>query len=167
MEVGWSTHQARRIVKIGLSYACGMEAQIRDAIESDAEAISPLLLQLMHEPSTAEHVRARLRRLGETGVDRVLVAVAGGQVVGLAGLHVAWMIHLDRPTARLMSLVVDEGCRGRGIGRRLVEASCEQARAWGCDRLELTSRLTRTGAHSFYQSVGFEHTSKRFSMPLR
>lgn len=77
----------------------------------------------MHEPSTVEQIRARLRHLGETGVDRVLVAVAGGQVVGLAGLHVAWMIHLDRPTARLMSLVVDEGCRGRGIGRRLVEAS--------------------------------------------
>ena len=154
-------------MKIGLSYACGMEVLIRDAVESDAEAISPLLVQLMHEPSTAEQVRARLRRLGETGVDRVLVAVAEGRVVGLAGLHVAWMVHLDRPTARLMSLVVDESCRGQGIGRRLVEASCEQARAWGCDRLELTSRLTRTGAHSFYESVGFEHTSKRFSMPLR
>ncbi len=154
-------------MKIGLSYACGMEVLIRDAVESDAEAISPLLVQLMHEPSTAEQVRARLRRLGETGFDRVLVAVAEGRVVGLAGLHVAWMVHLDRPTARLMSLVVDESCRGGGIGRRLVEASCEQAREWGCDRLELTSRLTRTGAHSFYESVGFEHTSKRFSMPLR
>jgi GNAT superfamily N-acetyltransferase len=144
-----------------------MEVQIRDAIESDAEAISPLLCQLMHEPSTAEQIRARLRRLGETGVDRILVAVADGQVAGLAGLHVAWMVHADRPTARLMTLVVDERCRGRGIGRRLVQASCEQARTWGCDRLELTSRLTRTGAHSFYESVGFEHTSKRFSMPLQ
>ena len=143
-----------------------MEVQIRDAIESDAEAISPLLLQLMREPSTAEQIRARLRRLGQTGVDRVLVAVAEGRVVGLAGLHVAWMVHVGRPTARLMSLVVDEGCRGRGIGRCLVEASCGQARAWACDRLELTSRLTRTGGHSFYESVGFEHTSKRFSMRL-
>ena len=89
MKVGWSTHRARQIVKIGLSYACRMEVQIRDAIESDAEAISPLLCQLMREPSTAEQIRARLRRLGETGVDRILVAVADGQVVGLAGLHVA------------------------------------------------------------------------------
>ena len=99
-----------------LSYAYGMEVQIRDAIESDAEAISPLLLQLMREPSTAEQIRARLRRLGQTGVDRVLVAVAEGRVVGLAGLHVAWMVHVGRPTARLMSLVVDEGCRGGGSG---------------------------------------------------
>jgi len=55
-----------------------MEVQIRDAIESDAEAISPLLLQLMREPSTAEQIRARLRRLGQTGVDRVLVPSAEG-----------------------------------------------------------------------------------------
>lgn len=143
-----------------------MEIEIREAIESDAESLSPLLLQLMHEPSTAEQVRARLRRLSETGVDRVLVAVVEGRVVGLAGLHVSWMVHFDRPAARLMSIVVDEGCRGKGIGRRLVEASCELARAAGCDRIELTSRLTRTGAHSFYESVGFEHTSKRFSKRL-
>jgi hypothetical protein len=64
-----------------------MEVQIRDAIESNAEAISPLLLQLMREPSTAEQIRARLRRLGQTGVDRVLVAVAEGRVVGLAGSY--------------------------------------------------------------------------------
>jgi hypothetical protein len=42
----------------------------------------------------------------------------------------------------------------------------EQARNWGCDRIELTSRLERAAAHSFYEAVGFEHTSKRFSMPV-
>ena len=61
---------------------------------------------------------------------------------------------------------VDEDMRGQGIGRCLVEASLELARAWGCDRLELTSRLERSGAHSFYEAVGFSHTSKRFSMPV-
>jgi hypothetical protein len=52
-----------------------MEIEIREALESDAAALSPLMLQLMHEPSTAEKIRARLRRLSETGVDSVLVAV--------------------------------------------------------------------------------------------
>ena len=121
----------------------------------------------MHQPSTPKQVGSRLRRLAGSGSDRVLVAVLEGRIVGLAGVHVAWMVHADNPTARLMSLVVDEGCRGKGIGRRLVEASVEFSRAWGCDRLELTSRLERAGAHSFYEAVGFSHTSKRYSMPVK
>jgi GNAT superfamily N-acetyltransferase len=143
-----------------------MAIEIRDALESDAGAMAPLMEQLMHKPSTPDQIRMRLRNLSVTAADRVVVAVVDGRVVGLAGVHVAWMVHTDSPTARLMSIVVDEACRGQGIGRRLVEASVEQARAWGCDRIELTSRLERSGAHSFYETVGFVHTSKRFSMPV-
>jgi GNAT superfamily N-acetyltransferase len=143
-----------------------MEIEIRDVVEADAEAMAPLMEQLVHRPSTPDQIRARLRRLAGTGVDRVIVAVVGGRVVGVAGVTYAWLLHADAPTARLMTIVVDEKCRGQGIGRRLVEVSIEQARAWGCDRMELTSRLERSGAHSFYEAVGFEHTSKRFSMPI-
>ena len=143
-----------------------MNIEIRDARDGDAEALSPLMEQLMHQPSTPGQIRLRLSRLASTGADRVVVAVLDGRVVGLAGLHLAWMVHTDAPTARLLSLVVDERCRGQGIGRLLVEGAVEQARAWGCDRLELTSRLEREGAHSFYETVGFTHTSKRFSMPV-
>lgn len=119
----------------------------------------------MRRPATPEQIRSRLHRLA--GTDRVLVAVVDGRVVGLAGLDYAWLFHADLPTARLMSIVVDEAFRGRGIGRRLVEAAVEQARAWGCDRLELTSRLERVEAHSFYESVGFTHVSKKFQMPVQ
>ena len=143
-----------------------MEIEIRDALETDAEAVAPLMAQLVHKPVTPDQIRSRLARLAGTGVDRVMVAVADGRVVGLAGLTYAWLFHADAPTARLMSIVVDEACRGQGIGRLLVDASIEQARAWGCDRLELTSRLERAGAHSFYQSVGFAETSKKFQMQL-
>ncbi len=143
-----------------------MPIEIRDAHPADAGEMAPLMLQLMGRPSSPGAIRDRLVRLLATGADRVIVAVAEGRVVGVAGLHVAWMIHADHPTARLMSLVVSEECRGQGIGRSLVHRSCELARAAGCDRMELTSRLERAGAHSFYERVGFEHTSKRFSMPL-
>jgi GNAT superfamily N-acetyltransferase len=143
-----------------------MKVEIRDARGGDAEAMAPLMEQLMAQPSSPDQIRGRLERLSATRADRSFVAVADGRLVGLAAVHMAWMLHVDAPTARLMSIVVDEACRGQGIGRRLVEASIEQARAWGCDRMELTSRLAREGAHSFYETVGFVHTSKRFSMPI-
>jgi len=144
----------------------GVNVQIRDAIVSDAGAIAPLIEQLVRRPTTAEQVAARLRRLETTGGDRVLCAVYDGRVMGVAAVTYAWLLHADAPTARLMTLVVDEAGRGRGIGRRLVEASVDQARAWGCDRLELTSRLERAGAHTFYEAVGFAHTSKKFQMAI-
>jgi GNAT superfamily N-acetyltransferase len=143
-----------------------VNVEIRDADEGDAEALAPLIEQLMHKPQTPERIRIRLRRLATTGVDKVFVAIVDGRVAGVAGVTYAWMLHVDAPTERLMSIVVDEACRGRGIGRRLVEASVEQSRIWGCDRIELTSRLERGAAHSFYEAVGFEHTSKRFSMAV-
>jgi N-acetylglutamate synthase-like GNAT family acetyltransferase len=143
-----------------------MKIEIRDARVGDADEIAPLVAQLMHQPCMPEQIRSRLDRLATTGVDRVLVAALDGRVVGLAGVTYSWMLHTELPTARLMSIVVDETCRGQGIGRQLVEASTEQARAWGCDRLELTSRLERDGAHSFYETVGFKHTSKRFSKQI-
>ena len=113
-----------------------MLVEIRDAHDQDAEALAPLMSQLMHLVATPDQIRARLRRVATTGVDRVFVASVDGLVVGFAGLTHAWLLPADAPTARLMSIVVDERCRGQGIGRRLVEASIEQARAWGCDRLE-------------------------------
>jgi GNAT superfamily N-acetyltransferase len=128
--------------------------------------MAPLMEQLMHKPCTPDQIRSRLGRMATTGVDRVVVAEVDGRVAGFAGVTYAWLFHADAPTARLMSIVVDESCRGHGVGRRLVEASISQARVWGCDRLELTSRLERAHAHAFYETVGFSHVSKKFQMPL-
>jgi GNAT superfamily N-acetyltransferase len=142
-----------------------MAVEIRDASERDAPEIAPILDQLGHGDSTPAQVRMRLTKLAQAG-DRVLVAVFEGRVVGVATVHVASLIHQDLPTARLMALVVDEASRGQGVGRLLVEEACRMARRAGCDRIELTSRLSRTGAHAFYERLGFTHTSKRFSMQL-
>jgi N-acetylglutamate synthase-like GNAT family acetyltransferase len=142
-----------------------MGVLVREARLGDAEAIAPLLAQLDY-PASVQQVRARLARLGLTGNDTVLVAEQDGQVVGVASLHVSWMIHMDRPTGRLMTLVVDETTRGTGIGRALVDECCTRAEAIHCARLELTSRLAREEAHTFYERVGFEHTAKRFTRPI-
>lgn len=47
-----------------------MDIEIRDALAGDAEALSPLMGQLMHQPSTPAQIRLRLQRLAGTGADR-------------------------------------------------------------------------------------------------
>jgi N-acetylglutamate synthase-like GNAT family acetyltransferase len=142
-----------------------MYVRVREAEQGDAESIAPLLAQLDY-PSSVQQVRGRLARLARTGSDAVLVAEQDDQVVGVAVLHLSWMIHMDRPTGRLMTLVVDESSRGSGIGRALVDECCRRAEKLHCARLELTSKLAREESHTFYERVGFEHTAERFTKPI-
>jgi GNAT superfamily N-acetyltransferase len=46
--------------------------------------------------------------------------------------------------------------RGLGLGRQLIMWAIAEARAAGCVVIQLTSDRSRTDAHRFYASLGFE-----------
>jgi GNAT superfamily N-acetyltransferase len=142
----------------------GIAALIRDAVPADAPAVARLLDQLGY-PTQPAAAASRLERLGIVG-DRVLVAEVEGEVVGLAHLQVTPAIERDRPAAKIGALVVDESRRGEGVGKALVEALDDEARARGCGLLFLTTSARRTDAHEFYRRVGLEETGKRFTKTL-
>ncbi len=57
--------------------------------------------------------------------------------------------------------------RGAGLGERLVRWAIAEARGRGCALVQLTSDVTRTGAHRFYQRLGFtaSHTGFKLALP--
>ena len=133
---------------------------VRAAEAADLGAVVELLDELGY-PSSAEAAGESMEALRRDPASWLWVAVERGEVVGLVGLHV--MPLLERgPFARVTALVVGERARRRGIGRALVERVEEQARAEGCERVELSSADRRHDAHAFYRRVGFEPTSQRF-----
>jgi GNAT superfamily N-acetyltransferase len=91
--------------------------------------------------------------------DPALVAVRSGQAFGLVTLHIARTVFHPAPVARITTPVVDGAARRLGIGRLLVAAAADLAKAAGCQTLELTTGLHRKKAHAFYRSLGFESTS--------
>jgi GNAT superfamily N-acetyltransferase len=102
-----------------------------------------------------------LRRLieeWERGVNRfsrpgeaLFAAESGGQIVGVCGLNVD--PYLDDPrVGRVRNVYVLAECRGRGIGRRLVERAVAAARGH-FDRLRL--RGEEAGPARLYESIGF------------
>ena len=143
----------------------GTAILIREPQPGDLGALLEMLGGLGH-PTTATEVLARLANLRGTGRDAVRVAVVGGEVAGLLALHWAPPLHLDAPVARITTLVVRPMARRAGVGRRLVEAAEALASEAGCRELELTTGTSRTGAHAFYRSLGFEVSSYRFWRPL-
>jgi GNAT superfamily N-acetyltransferase len=141
-----------------------VDLTIRDARAEDGVAIASLLGQLGYE-TEASAVPPRLERLVIVG-DRVVVAVLEEEVVGLAHLHASPTIEHERPAAKINALVVDESHRGEGIGRALVDALEEEARARRCVLLFLTTAARREEAHAFYRRVGLEETGTRFTKAL-
>ena len=141
-----------------------MALRIRDARLDDSSRIAELLDQLGY-PTEPSAVGPRLERLGIVG-DRVVVAELDGAVVGLAHLQVTPALEHERPAAKLAALVVDADQRGHGVGRALVEAMEDEARLRGCEVLYLTTSERRDDAHSFYESVGLQHTGRRYGLTL-
>ena len=134
--------------------------QVRDADAGDADALARLCGQLGY-PSSAAAVLQRLERLVRSGA-RALVATSGGDVIGLATVHLRSMINHEAPLAQLTLLVVDEERRSQGVGRALVDEAEAWARAQGCRRIIVTTALHRMGAHAFYERIGYAHTGRRY-----
>jgi N-acetylglutamate synthase-like GNAT family acetyltransferase len=141
-----------------------VQPTIRDARPEDSAAISDLLGQLGYR-TAVEDVEARLEGMRAAG-DRVVVADAGGTVVGLAALHVSPSLEYDAPAGKLAAIVVEKAHRGTGVGRTLVEAMEEEARERGCGVFFLTTAERRADAHAFYERLGLEYTGRRYAKTL-
>jgi len=98
---------------------------------------------------------------------RLLVAEDGGRLVGSA--HVMVLRHIGRSLPRsavVEGVVVDPAYRRKGVGAALMRAAAETAREVGCYKLSLTSNLARTGAHRFYNRLGWKRTHYGYSLEL-
>ena len=96
-------------------------------------------------------VRQALRALVQAIEGRQLEA----RVVGLACLRLLPCLCDPLPYAELTELVVDPGYRRQGVGRCLVQYIEREARAQGAVTLTLMTAWQNTGAHAFYQALGY------------
>lgn len=142
------------------------ELSIRRAGPADADAVASLVTQLGY-PVAAAEIPGRLERFAADPRAVVLLAEHEGRAVGLATIHVLTVINRDRDVAWLTSLVVDEGARGLGVGRRMVLEVEAFARNAGCEWLSVTTQTDREGARAFYPRIGMRETGRRFGKDLR
>jgi predicted N-acetyltransferase YhbS len=92
------------------------------------------------------------------GDSRLLVAERDGRIVGtVTFFEDAAAEGLGWPTgwAGLRALAVDPAARGLGIGRRLMEACVERARAGGAGVLCLHTASFMAAAVAIYEAMGF------------
>ncbi len=89
-----------------------------------------------------------------TNIRSYTLAFDGEKLIGYVALH----IH-SPALAEVRSLIVDNGYRGKGVGKRLVEESQEEAKKLGVKQL-----FTLTYQKEFFEKLGFTEIPKE-SLP--
>lgn len=133
------------------------ETQVRRGGVEDAAAIA----RLLHDFNTEyDEPTPGVERLTEIvtamfGAGEITVLLAGAGPDGIAVLRLRTAIWTGEPEAHLQELYVVPARRGQGIGRALLEATMDAARAAGATRIDLNTGTTDTAARALYESSGF------------
>ena len=135
------------VVPISESHAAGFRACL-DAVARERRYLA------MTEAPPLEKVLAFVRESVACDAAQ-FVALDGEQVVGWADILRPWpqaVAHCGR-----LGMGVLASHRGRGLGRRLLQACLDKAERQGAVRIELEARADNARALGLYASMGFEH----------
>lgn len=128
----------------------GMSVSLRPMHEADLDQVMAIELQAYPFPWT----RGIFRDCLVAGYPAWLL-VEHGQPIGYGVVSVA----LDE--AHILNVCVAPGQQGRGLGRKLLRALVEGARARGAERVFLEVRPSNPHAIALYHSEGFNEIGRR------
>lgn len=124
--------------------------------ESDCPRLAVLLEQLSEEKSDPVKMIESYRRIAGDGNYILLGAFDDGVLAGsLMGIICHDIVGECRPFMVIENVIVAEEFRGKGIGKLLIEAIEKEGRTRNCSYTMFVSGMKRTGAHAFYESVGY------------
>jgi len=107
------------------------------------------------EPLAADVRRRLVPELRTHPTALVLLALDGGEAVGLAVCFYGFSTFAARPLLNVHDLAVVPARRGQGIGRALLQAAEARARARGCCKLTLEVQDSNQRARLLYERFGF------------
>ncbi|MFA0734334.1 MAG: hypothetical protein OGMRLDGQ_000834, partial [Candidatus Fervidibacter sp.] len=132
-----------------------MDVEVRLAKRSDLKAVKKLADEHRHELGFV-----KLAALEKAIQERRLLVAVSKNVGTLTRLHactIVGFVHFrccKDGHATIYEIAVAPDWRGKGVGRKLVEAVCTHARLHSCTRLRLKCPIDLP-ANGFYQRLGF------------
>ncbi len=142
----------------------GEGAELRElrlrALADAPEAFNSTFVDMEARPESYWHERAAAASVGETQC--LFIAEEAGQWLGMAGGTVD---HEQEGAVEVISMWVDSAVRGRGIGRKLLDAVRTWAKEAGAVQLKLWVTETNAAAVGLYLATGFRPTGKAQILP--
>jgi aminoglycoside 6'-N-acetyltransferase I len=139
-------------------------AQIRRAVQQDAEGIAALCALLWPDASVEEHrheVDAKIRS-GKSGLLPLALFVAEDDDRALCGfIEVGLRSHADgcdtnHPVGYIEGWFVSEPFRGKGAGRALMQAAENWARENGCAEMASDALIDNLESQHAHSALGYE-----------
>ena len=148
---------------MGFSAHSSLPLVVREVRPDDTEAILSILNPIIESgaysaldtPFTVEEERGFIHSFPQRGVFHVAEESEERRVVGFQTVEpfAAYTRAFDH--VGVVATFVEMACRGRGVGRHLAEASFEQARRRGYEKLFTFVRADNPDALRFYRGLGF------------
>lgn len=107
-------------------------------------------------PYSVELAEQVLHGLEQHPSKLILLVWDNEQYVGLSNCFINFGTFAGRPFINIHDIVVLKSCRGRGIGRLLMQEITKQANAMNCSKITLEVREDNVHAQKLYRKMGYE-----------
>lgn len=137
--------------------------RLQKADAKSLKEVNALLRQLSGQipPCTLE----LLSNIIDNSSFELWVAKEGGIIIGIGELAI--VLKPEGVIAQIEDVVVDEGYRGKGLGKEIGEKLIERARTQSARMIQLSSNPARTAANALYQKLGFTlHETNAYRLKL-
>lgn len=125
-----------------------------------------LLIKLLEKEYGSQIDQATLEKEYVSNKRSIIIAVSDEDLlVGCTFLEIQEDFVRPSKVLYVTYVAVDENYRKHGIGRKIFERVENIAKENTCSSIELTSADFRTGAHAFYNSLGF--TKKKTTLFIK
>ena len=134
------------------------EISFREATKDDLPAILDLYARALDgEALDLAGAEALFERIRSYPDYRLQLAEIDGMLAGTFALLIMDNLgECGRPSGVVEDVVVEPALQRSGVGRAMMERAMRICRQRGCYKMTLSSNLSRTAAHAFYEALGFE-----------
>lgn len=136
---------------------------IREANLTDVDYIAEISTDSLGYSCNASLVAKRLQNMDKNRY-KVFVAVEDNVVIGFVHAELYQLLYQE-DSINVLGLAVSKHSQGKGYGKKLMQSVEAWAKEMKCTVVRLNSEVNRTGAHCFYEKIGYKNTKfqKRFT----
>lgn len=139
---------------------------IRFAEWKDAGAVYSLIGEMEQSELNKSEFEAVFREQLQSSNFFCWLSEEDGVILGCLNLRIEAQLHHTAKVAEIMELAVRGENRSKGIGTRLFDHACREAKKAGCAQIEVCCNMLRERTHVFYERQGMNRYHYKFSLLL-